>query len=232
MSRTRPRRAYPDDLPPLAPEDEDAPPQSHRLTANDHGRLPEGTRRVLVQLLMGPYVMRDRHPRLWPSLLADEDAIRERLGDIFCDLVLDRDAGLAYVRTMNPDGADLPRTIRSTPLTLIDTALVLHLRGLLLRAEASSARIFVGRDEIDEQLAVFRSATGTDQATFAKRVNASVTKMKNNSVLLGTGEDDRYEISPILGLVFDADEVIAVTAELRRLAAGEAPPEPEEEVAQ
>lgn len=221
MSALRPRRAYPDVLPPVALPPE-GPDDRRRLTASDHGRLPEGTRRVLVQLLSGPYVMRDGHPKLWPSLLADEAAVRERLGDLFCELVLDREAGLAYVRSMASEGADLPRTIRSTPLTLIDTALVLHLRSLLLRAEASTGRVFVGRDEIDEHLAVYRSAAGTDQATFAKRVNASVSKMKANSVLLGTGEDDRFEVSPILGLVFDADEVLAVTAELRRLADGDA----------
>lgn len=70
-------------------------------------------------------------------------------------------------------------------------------------------------------MGVYRPATGTDPVTFAKRVNASVVKLKNNSVLLTTDEEDRFEISPILGLVFDADEVIAVTAELGRLVAGD-----------
>lgn len=34
-----------------------------------------------------------------------------------------------------------------------------------------------------------------------------------------TGSDDRWEISPVLALVFGADEVAAVTADLERLAA-------------
>lgn len=221
MIRQQPRRAHPDVLPPVAVVVPDADAGGrHRLAENDHGRLPEATRRVLVQLLSGPYVMRERHPLLWPALLRDEDAVRERLGDLFLVLVLDREVGLAYVKALTSPTQALPRTLRSTPLTLIDTALVLHLRGLLLRAEASATRVFVGRDEIDDHLGVYRSATGTDPVTFAKRVNASVMKMKNNSVLLGTGEEERFEISPILGLVFDADEVIAVTAELRRLVTG------------
>lgn len=222
MIRQQPRRAHPDVLPPVpvAADEADAGAR-HRLTETDRGRLPEETRRVLVQLLSGPYVMRERHPKLWPALLRDEDAVRERLGDLFLVLVLDRDAGLAYVKAMTSPTAALPRTIRSTPLTLIDTALVLHLRGLLLRAEASVTRVFVGRDEIDDHVGVYRPATGTDPVTFAKRVNASVVKLKNNSVLLTTDEEDRFEISPILGLVFDADEVIAVTAELGRLVAGD-----------
>lgn len=44
--------------------------------------------------------------------------------------------------------------------------------------------------------------------------------MKANSVLLGvTGSDDRWEISPVLALVFGADEVAAVTSDLERLVA-------------
>lgn len=217
MTVRPPRRAYPDVLPPAAPAPAAVGEAPRGLTATDHGRLPEPTRRVLVQLLRGPYVHRARHPRLWPSLVADEVAVRERLGDLFLELVLDREAGLAFVRNMTSEEDDLPRVIRSTPLTLIDTVIVLFLRDRLLRAAASDQRVFVGRDEIDDHAAVYRTASLTDPATFAKRVNASVEKLKGSSVLLGTGEEERYEVSPILGMVFDADEVVAVTAELRSL---------------
>lgn len=220
MSVPPPRRAYDDILPPTPPPEQPASPE---LTAADPGRLPEQTRRVLVGLLQGPYLRRDRHSKLWPALIADEPVIRERLGDLFLELVLDLDAGLAFVRNLSGD-EDIPRVIRSTPLTLIDTALVLYLREQLLHAEAAATRVFIGRDEIDDHLAVYRSAGSTDPATFAKRVNASVEKLKKASVLLSTAEEGRYEVSPILGMVFDADEVLAVARELKALAlAGAAP---------
>lgn len=217
MTERSPRRAYPDVLPAPAASEPADPAVAGPLTDGDHGRLPDGTRRALVQLLRGPYVNRARHPRLWPSLVADEGAIRERLGDLFLELVLDRDAGLAFVRNMTSAEADLPRVIRSTPLTLIDTVIVLFLRDRLLRAAASDRRVFVGRDEIDDATSVYRTAGDADAVGFARRVNASVEKLKNANVLLGTGEEERYEISPILGMVFDADEVLAVTAELHAL---------------
>lgn len=219
MNPSPPRRAFSDVLPRPEGTQVSVAGATDGLSANDHGRLPEATRRVLVQLLKGPYVIRDRHSQLWPSVIANEAVIRERLGDLFLELVLDRDAGLAFVRNLSSPEADLPRVIRSTPLTLIDTALVLYLREQLLRAEASATRVFVGRDELDDHLAVYRSAADTDAATFARRINASVEKMKNASVLLGTTEDGRFEISPVLGMVFDADEVMAVTRELRALVA-------------
>jgi hypothetical protein len=216
-----PRRAHLDLLPPVVEPESGLPSATpNALTPTDRGRLPESSRRALVKLVQGPYLMRDAHPNLWPALLADEDAIREHLGDLFLDLVLDIEAGLAFVRAMTAPDRDLPKTIRSIPMTFIDTALLLHLRELLLRADAGAPRVFVGRDEIDEHLAAYRAEENTDHVTYGRRINASVEKLKKASVLLMTKEEDRYEISPVLAMVFDADTVIAVTAELRRLAAG------------
>lgn len=210
-----PRRVHPDVLPPV-PTDVQSADDRHALTASDRGRLPAPTRRVLVNLLQGPYLARALHPNLWPVLLAEEDLVRERLGDLFLDLVLDQETGVAFIRPMTDSEVDLPRTIRSLPLTFIDSVLLLYLRERLLRSEGG--RVFVGRDEIDEHLEVYRAADDTNVAQYGKRVNASVTKLKENSILRTTSEEGRFEISPVLGLVFDADVVRAVAAELRRLA--------------
>lgn len=210
-----PRRVHPDVLPPVPAADLDAE-DAHVLTPSDRGRLPILTRRVLVSLLQGPYLARALHPNLWPVLVAGEDLVRERLGDLFLDLVLDQETGVAFVRPMTDAEVDLPRTIRSMPLTFIDTVLALFLRERLLRA--SGGRVFVGRDEIDEHCDAFRAVDDTNHSLFAKRVNASVSKFRDASILRGTSEEDRFEISPVLGLVFDADAVRVITTELQRLA--------------
>lgn len=216
-----PRRAYPDEMPETvvtAGPGEPAEPTS-ALFEGDGGELPEDVRRVLVLLLQGPFVSRDSHPRPWATLLSHEKTVRARLGDLFLELVLDRDRGLGFIRKVTPPEIDVPGVVRSNRLTLIDTALVLHLRDLLLRAESDDLRVIVGRDELSEVLAVYQPLTGTNKAGYEKRIHASVEKLKNSSVLRSTREPDRYEVSPILGLVFGADEVIAVTRELRRFAA-------------
>lgn len=183
----------------------------------DRGRLPEETRRVLVQLLRGPYVRQASHPKLWAALVRDEAPIREVLANLFLELIVDTDLSLAFVRNAELPEVDVPRVIRSTPLTLLDTALVLHLRQLLLRGTDASGRVFIGRDDIDDALAAYRPATNTDPATFARRINSSVEKLKRVSVLLTTSEAERFEVSPILAIVFDADEVAAVTREVQGL---------------
>jgi hypothetical protein len=174
---------------------------------------------VLVQLLRGPYVSQERHSKNWATLLRAETELRERLGDLFLELVVDTDAGIAFVRNMESDEVELPRVIRSQRLTLIDTGLVLFLREQLLNVEASGRRVFVGYTDIVDQMSVYRNVLQIDEAGFGKRVRTSIDKMKAQSVLLPTAEDDRFEVSPILRLVFDADQVIAVTREVRRLLA-------------
>lgn len=188
-----------------------------QLGRTDRGRLPEETRRVLVQLLRGPYVRQASHPKLWAALVRDEQAVREALGNLFLELVVDIELNLAFVRNATFPDVEVPRVIRSMPLTLLDTALILHLRQLLLRGSDSSGRVFIGRDDIDDALAVYRSATNTDPATFAKRINSAVEKMKKGSVLLATSEPERFEVSPILAVVFDTAEVAAVSQEVRAL---------------
>jgi len=199
-------------------------------TPTDRGRLPEDTRRVLVQLLRGPYVSQTAHAKSWSVLLRSEDAVREHLNDLFLDLVIDTTIGVAFIRNMQGLDQELPRVVRSLRLTLIDTAIILFLREQLLRAEAVGGRVFVGRDDIMDHVNVYRNVDVSDEGGFAKRVRTSIDKLKDQSVLLKTPEEDRFEISPILRLIFDADQVIAVTAHLRRLVAdGElAGPEPDD----
>ena len=60
--------------------------ESTALYLDDHGTLPLETRRVLVQLLTGPSLDGRRHPKLWPVLLRDEQALRIQLSELFLDL--------------------------------------------------------------------------------------------------------------------------------------------------
>jgi hypothetical protein len=181
---------------------------------NDVGVLRPDTRRALLQLVRGPYLMRERHSKLWAALESDEALIRAGLGNLFLELVLDRDEGLAFARNLRTE-EDVPKVMRSVPLTLIDTALVLFLRDKLLRTDRG--RAFVGRDEIDDQLQVYGAAVRADAVGLSKRITSSVEKLKRNNILQATDEDGRFEISPVLRMVFDATQVNAVAAELREL---------------
>lgn len=194
--------------------DSAAEPSTAALWLTDTGTLPDRTRRVLLRLVRGPYLSGAREAQLWSVLLSDEAVIRSRLADLFLELVLDRDNEFAFVRNAPAD--DAPRAVRSESLTFLDTAMLLVLRQTLL-SEEGRGRVIVGQAEIFEQLAVFRTAD-RDEKDFASRVNSSWHKMQNKLRVLHPVGEDRAEISPVLRLLVDADQVRAITAEYQRIA--------------
>ncbi|TQJ35619.1 DUF4194 domain-containing protein [Arthrobacter sp. SLBN-122] len=187
------------------------------LWEGDTGTLREPSRRVLVQLLRGPYLSASRHGNLWTALLSDEDAVRSSLADLFLDLVIDHAAQVAFVRNTSAD-VDTPKVMRTATLTFLDTALLLHLRQTLLQ-EGGGRKTIVGADEVADQLQVYRGKDNADIAGFSKRINSSWQKMVKYGLLAATSTEGRFEVSPVLRLVFGAEEIAAVQTEYRRLAA-------------
>lgn len=190
------------------------------LWTGDAGTLLEPSRRALVQLIRGPHLSAQRHGRLWAALLNDEAGIRSRLADMFLDLVVDREAEIAFVRNVTTAELETPQVVRTVPLTFLDTAALLHLRQLLLRV-APGERVIVGSDELGDQLAVYHGKDRGDPALFGKRVSATITKLERYGILARTSTEGRFEISPILRLVLGAQEVASIHEEFRRIAEGD-----------
>jgi hypothetical protein len=212
------------DLPEPAAAPADAAPEPTVLFMNDTGELPLDTRRVLVQLLSGPSLEGRRHPKLWPVLLRDEVVVKRRLHDLFLDLIIDRDMQVAFTRQVDAGDLEVPILLRRAQLTFIDSVLVLFLRQRLTQAEAHGDRAVVARDEMVENLVLYERAASTDRAGFAKRIAASIEKMKKHNILQKIrASEDRFEISPTLKLLFTAEEIAALTALYQAMAAGESP---------
>lgn len=203
------------DAAPLEERDAGSPARPG-LWDGDGGTLREPSRRALVQLLRGPYLSAARHANLWSALLADEEEIRSRLADLFLELVADHESQVAFVRNVQA-APDAPRVMRTATLTFLDTALLLHLRQQLLH-DSHGTRTIVGADEVADQLQVYRGRDNADPAGFSKRINASWTKMVKFGLLAPTSTEGRFEVSPVMRLVFGPEEIAAVRAEYRRLA--------------
>jgi len=189
------------------------------LWDGDTGELSEISRRALLELVKGPYLSATKSSLLWSALLADEGPITSRLHELFLDLVVDRVAGFAFVRNAETGDLDSPATVRTHSLTFIDTVMLLVLRQMLLASE-SDVRVIVGRDDVFDQLRVYRT-DDRDERDFDKRLNASWVKMRNTlRVIYSAGradEEDRVEISPVLRLIVDADQVNAIAGVYRRI---------------
>ena len=195
---------------------------ANNLFIGDTGELPLDTRRALVQLLSGPSLDGQRHTKLWPVLIRDEGIIRRRLADLFLELVIDRDLLVAFTRQADTGELEVPTLLRRSRLTFVDSVLLLFLRRQLAQAESHGERAVVSKEEIVDQLGLYEKAANTDKAGFAKRIHASIEKIKERSILQRIrASDDRYEVSPTLKLLFSAEEIQALTALYQRMAAGE-----------
>ncbi len=205
-------------------EDDEAPADSREpLYPGDSGTLPAPARRVLVQLLSGPFVDAARQPNQWEALRRHREVLRSRLADLFLELVYDADAGVAFLREADTGELDAPILMRRAPLTFLESALMLFLRRRLAEADVRGERAVVEREEMAEQLRLYSRAESTDAAGFEKRINAAIQKVKKNSLLSAVrGSEGRFEISPTLKLLFGAEEIAALAERLRALTTAEA----------
>jgi hypothetical protein len=196
----------------------DTTPQT-ALWAADTGVIGENSRRALLELIKGPYLSGAKAPALWSALLVDETVLRSRLHELFLELVLDRVGEFAFVRNVSTEELATPRTVRTASLSFLDTAMLLVLRQMLLSREGDG-RVIVGKEEVFEQLRVYRTAD-RDESDFDRRLSSSWTNMKNKlRVIHQAGTEDRAEISPVLRLIVDAEQINALSGEYRRIAEG------------
>ncbi|MGW8276185.1 DUF4194 domain-containing protein [Xanthomonas axonopodis] len=191
------------------------------LFLGDTGTLPFDARRALCQLLAGPSIDAQRHGALWPALLRNEVAIRQVLCELFLELVLDR-GGVAFTRQADTAELESPTLLRSAPLTFIESVLLLFLRQQLAEADTRGERAVVDEAQLVEALSVYEKNVSTDRAGFARRVMTAIGKMRDNQLLSRLrGSEERYEVSPVLKLLFSAEDVQALVVAYRELREGE-----------
>jgi hypothetical protein len=189
--------------------------------AGDTSQLRLDTRRVLVQLLLGPSVDVRRQSKLWPVVLRDEAILRSRLNELFLELVIDYEQQVAFTRQASSEDLDVPILLRKANLTLIESALILYLRQRLTQADASGDRAVVSMDDMLEHLAVFERAGNSNKSKFEKQRLKAVEKAKTFSVIRPLpGADERFEVAPTLKLLFSAEQIAALTTAYQDLLAG------------
>ncbi|MCK0439953.1 DUF4194 domain-containing protein [Gordonia alkaliphila] len=207
---------------PPSDADHDASADDLATTAQypgDTGELALPSRRALIQLLKGPLITSTKHAEIWRTVISDQRLLRSRLADVFLDLVIDEENEIAFTRPADTgETVDAPSVLRTERLTFMDTVMLLALRQLLLRAQPGE-RVIIDRDEIADQLEVYRRHTNTDPAGYRKRIDSSWSKLTKYSLLNKTTSEDRMEISPVLRQLFDAEQVALVGAEFDRILA-------------
>ena len=191
------------------------PLDAMHLWEGDPGTLPQDARSALLRLVKGPYVSETRDPIYWRALLNHTETIQSRLADLFLELVIDAEAGVAFAKNVTVEDKEFPKAATSYTLTLLDTIMVLLLRKEL--QTAGSARVFIGKTDLFLQMNQYRNIAKLDQAAYLKRLEGSWSRLEKQRLLIKSDVEGRYEISPVLKLVFGAEEAQAVFDEYERM---------------
>lgn len=192
------------------------------LWPQDHGTLPFDARSALLQLVRGPYLHETRDAKLWAALMAHRGAIASRLADLFLDLTIDEEAGVAFAQNAVSEERELPKAARTNVMTLLDSIMVLTLRRELLLACGN--RVFVDQDELFEALAQYRNLDQLDPASYRDRLKTSWNRLVEMRILIKSEAGDRFEVSPVLKIIFGAEEAQAVNDAFEALLASDGTP--------
>lgn len=219
--------------------DSDAGPGKD-VGAEPERRMPPEARRALVSLMRQGVVLAPRKARVFEALVRHEASIRAHLAELYLELVLDEPAGVAFIRnrsaeasdgeacdgTDDPDGelddaADTATLISRRTLPLYDTLLLLILRKHYQERQTSGERrVVIDIERVESAFVPFLSLTASDRGD-RRKLNAAMTRLVDKRLLSRLrGDDERFEITPVIRYVVDATFLDALLVEYERLAGG------------
>lgn len=172
-------------------------------TETTHDALPH----TLIALLKG-IVYAENDPALWQDLLALQTRVRDYVGMIGLELMLDEAEGYAWLRTRPArDGEpELPKLVTRRQLSFPVSLLIALLRKKLAEFDAggSDTRLILSRDDIVELLRVFLPG-GSNEARLMKQIDSQINKVVELGFLRKLrGQDHQFEVRRILKAFVDA----------------------------
>ena len=162
---------------------------------------------VLVTLMKG-VTYQDDNPALWQWLLDLQGRVRDYVGMLGLELILDESEGYAYLRqrTSIEGEPDLPRLIPRRQLSYPVSLLLALLRKKLAEFDALSGdtRLILSREDIVDLVRVFLPETA-NEARLMDRVDTDIRRIVEMGFLRRLrGQEDRFEVRRILKAFVDA----------------------------
>lgn len=195
---------------PVAMEDDPA-----ELFAGDTGTLDVEVRRVLVRLLQRRFLLADRNPAQWRTLLENQQIIESRLHDLFVRLVVDHDRGLAYKRQVRSAELDVPILLKDDPYNRAETLVLIHLRTVFQRERGigeTSARVDI--EELEQTVLTYFDPDDHNLARGQKEIRTAVDRLAKEG-LLAEESAGRYLITPLVEVVLSIEKLTELDQWLR-----------------
>ncbi len=137
-------------------------------------------------------------------------------------LVLDQRAGVAFIAGLDESDVEEEEAvslITRRTLSLYDTLLLLVLRKHYQERETvGEQRVIIDIERVEANLSPFLPLTNSTRSD-RKKLDASLQKMVERHILSSVrGSDDRFEITPIIRYVVNAEFLESMLAEYKQLA--------------
>ncbi len=163
--------------------------------------------RVVVTLMKG-ITFQENDPTLWQTLLDVQTRVREMVGLLGLEMMLDEAEGYAYLRQRRAiEGEpELPRLVPRRQLSYPVSLLLALLRKKLAEFDATSGetRLILQRQDIVELIRLFLPDT-VNEAKLMDRIDTHINKVVELGFLRRLrGQADHFEVRRILKAFVDA----------------------------
>jgi len=195
---------------PVAMEDDPA-----ELFAGDSGTLDADVRRVLVRLLQRRYLLAERNPAQWRTLLENQQVVESRLHDLFVHLVVDHDRGIAYKRQVRSAELDVPVLLRDDPYSRAETLVLVHLRTVFQRSRgAGETSVRVDVEELEQTALTYFDPDDTNVAAHQREIRTAVARLVKEGVIEEESEG-RFRVTSLVEIVLSNERLTELRDWLR-----------------
>jgi hypothetical protein len=186
------------------------------------GSIPPEARRALVSLLRQGVILANQKSNLFETVCRYQNDVRNHLADVYLKLILDQRAGVAFVAGLDESDdteEESVSLITRRTLSIYDTLLLLVLRKHYQEREtAGEQRIIIDIERIESNMSPFLPLTNSTRSD-RKKLDASLQKMVERHIVSSVrGSEDRYEITPIIRYVVNAEFLESMLADYKQLA--------------
>ncbi|CAA7612924.1 DUF4194 domain-containing protein [Magnetospirillum sp. UT-4] len=172
-------------------------------------QAPHHLSRVIISLMKGVIYEEEDRP-LWQAMLGQQAHVRDHVGVLGLDLVLDEAEGYAFLRQRQTDEADeeqpLPRLVARRPLGFPVSLLLVLLREKLMELDTKGGdtRLILDRDQVVEMMQLFLPDS-SNQAKITDKIDSHIDKVVDLGFLRRLpGQSGLFEVRRILKAFVDA----------------------------
>ncbi len=164
---------------------------------------------ALRRLFKNRFILRSRNENWFQVLVEQHERLRQVLRQMGADLELDITWGIAYVKSLSDEIEDqleyqlgFNKTLGRYPSLLL---YFLRLRRLSFYRNPDADVPLVQREEMRAFLNDFNPHL--ESGKFEKEFNKALQDLCDVQIILHTGLDERYEITPVCDVLLPADEI-------------------------